>query len=50
METDPVVFIEYSSDMVTVNSYADAIEVLEDLEEIAQDEYPKYPVLKLLKD
>lgn len=41
-----IVFIEYPPDMVTINSYEDALEVLEDLKEIAQDEFPYYPVLK----
>lgn len=48
MEREPVTFVEYEQHMVTVGSYEDALEVLEDLAEIAEDIQPAYPLLKLV--
>lgn len=41
-----VEFVEYDSREVTIDSHADAMEILDDLEQIAYEEAPKYPILK----
>lgn len=49
MEQEPriVEFIEYDGREVTVASHSDAMEVLDDLGQIAYEDYPKLPVLRL---
>lgn len=49
MDGEILTFITYEQHMVTVASYEDAIEVLEDLAEIAEELPPNsYPLLKLV--
>lgn len=49
MEQEPriVEFVEYDGREVTVDSNEDALEVLDDLSQIAYEDYPKLPVLRL---
>lgn len=48
MEQEPriVEFVEFDSRDVTIDSHEDAMEILDDLSQIAYEEYPKYPILK----